>query len=262
MRNYRNIILVGLVTLLIAIGAFAYSVLRTPQTASAPIQAIPLAESTLVVAATSAPTTEAAAATTAVPEATDATADSSATTLSSDTIIAQIIPEESEVRFVIDEVLNNEPFTVVGTTNQVAGELAIDPSDPAATKVGVIQVNARTLATDSEFRDRAIKNRILMTDDNEYITFTPTALTGLPEQVEIGQSYTFQMTGDLTIRDVTKQVTFEVSVTPESQQRVAGTAQTTIVYSDFGLSIPQVPQVASVDNDVRLEIDFAAAPTA
>lgn len=240
-----------------ALGALAYSYLRTPATASAPIEVIPLAESTTVAAATSAP----AATTVATPTADEGT-DSSTTADSSDLIIAQIVPEDSEVRFIIDGVLNNAPYTVVGTTDQVAGELAIDPSNPAASQVGVIQVNARTLTIDNEFRNRAIKNRILMTDEYEYITFTPTELVGLLESVEIGQSYSFQIVGDLTIRDVTQQVTFDVTAMPESAERLSGTAQTTIAYADFGLSIPEVPQVASVADDVRLEIDFVAVLTA
>jgi len=42
--------------------------------------------------------------------------------------------------------------------------------------------------------------------------------------------------------------------------RLDGTAKTTIKYADFGISIPQVPQVASVDETVDLEIDFVAVP--
>ncbi|HEX5692906.1 MAG TPA: YceI family protein, partial [Roseiflexaceae bacterium] len=127
-------------------------------------------------------------------------------------------------------------------------------------QVGVIQINARTLTTDSEFRNRAIKNQILNTDAYEFITFTPKQLMGLPESSAIGESYTFQIVGDLTIRDVTQQVTFDVTATPVSDARLEGTAQTTINYADYGISIPQVRQVASVDPQVRLELDFVASP--
>jgi polyisoprenoid-binding protein YceI len=167
---------------------------------------------------------------------------------------------------VIDEVLNNAPKTVVGMTktvvgmtDQVAGEIAIDPQHPANTQVGIIQVNARTLTTDSNFRNRAIKNEILETDQYEFVTFKPTEIRGLPENGTVGQTYTLQMVGDLTIRDITKPVTFDVTVTPTSQTRVEGTASTTIRYADYNITIPQVRQVASVDENVRLEIDFVAA---
>jgi hypothetical protein len=37
-----------------------------------------------------------------------------------------------------------------------------------------------------------------------------------------------------------------------------GSGTATIRYADFGISIPQVPMVAGVSDDVKLEIDFTA----
>jgi polyisoprenoid-binding protein YceI len=247
----------------VAVGLVAFSVLRPPAQATAPIQAIPLTTAAPTVAAapaateapaTAAPPTEAPA-TAAAPTEAPATA---AAAPAAETIF-RIVPEESEVRFIIDEVLNNNPVTVVGATNQVAGEIAVNTADPSQSRVGTIQVNARTLATDNDFRNRAIANRILTTDQYEFITFEPTALSGLPASGAIGESYSFQMTGNLTIRDVTREVTFDVTVTPSAPGRLEGTAVSTVRYPDFGLAIPSVPQVASVEEDVRLELQFVAA---
>jgi polyisoprenoid-binding protein YceI len=149
---------------------------------------------------------------------------------------------------------------VVGATDQVAGQIAIDPGAAAASQVGIIQINARTLTTDSDMRNRAIHNRILFTDEFEYITFAPTAITGLPENISVGAPFNFQVTGDLTVRDTTLPVTFEAQVTPVSETRLEGRANTTIRYADFGISIPNVPSVTDVSDDVVLEIDFAAEP--
>ena len=93
-------------------------------------------------------------------------------------VIFEIVPDDSKVRFYIDEVLNNAPKTVIGETDQVAGEIAVYPDDPSSTIIGPILVNARTLTTDNDFRNRAIKNRILYTDDYEFIAFTPTEIVG------------------------------------------------------------------------------------
>jgi polyisoprenoid-binding protein YceI len=280
MVNFKTIIVVAIAGIALILGVAAYNVLRTPATASAPLQAIPIAANTTEssnpttaaqptasavspsVAATTAPAATAAPAVASPAEAlaTDTPASESGSTLPSGSIVAQIVADESEARFVINEVLNNAPKTVIGTTNQVAGELAVDPSDPTKSQVGVIQVNARTLATDSDFRNRAIKNQILQTDQYELITFTPKKYVGLPTSGAVGQSYSFQIVGDLTIRDVTREVTFDVTATPASADRLEGTAQTTIRYADYGITIPQVRQVASVDEQVRLEIDFVAVP--
>jgi len=147
---------------------------------------------------------------------------------------------------------------VVGATDQVAGQLAVDADDLSNTQVGVIQVNARTLATDNDFRNRAIKNRILLTDDYEFVTFAPTEVIGLPEAGAVGETYTFQVAGDLTITDVTKQVTFDVTTTPTGETRIEGTATTAFPYTDFELFIPDAPAVDTVDDEVRLELEFVA----
>lgn len=263
MTNFQKIAALVVAAVIVLAGAVGYSVFRAPAEASAPLEAIPLAAtassapSASAVAAAASPTASAAA---SAESTTEASAASSAAAETSGAVLAEIVQEESEVRFVIDEVLNDTPTTVVGVTDQVAGELSIDASDPSKTQVGVIQVNARTLATDNDFRNRAIKNQILQTDQYELITFTPTEITGLPAEGAVGQTYSFQMTGDLTIRDVTKQVTFDVTATPASETRLEGTANATIRYADFGISIPQVRQVASVDEDLRVEIDFVVEP--
>lgn len=252
MLTLKRFFAIGALAIALVLGIAAYTIFKAPAASSGALEAIPIA-------ATAAPAAQAEpAATTNTPAAEQpaATADTSAQ--ASSAVTFQISQEESEARFVIDEVLNNAPKTVVGTTSQVAGEIAIDPSSPDLTRIGVIQISARDLTTDSEFRNRAIKNSILDTDQYELITFTPSEVIGLPASASVGEGYTFQIVGDLTIRDVTKTVTFEVSANAASDQRLEGTATATIDYADFGISIPQVSQVASVAEQVRLELDFVA----
>jgi polyisoprenoid-binding protein YceI len=176
----------------------------------------------------------------------------------SDAVTFQIVPAESQARFIIDEVLRGEPFTVVGQTDQVAGFIAVNPANPAESTAGPIRINARTLVTDSENRNRAINRFILQTDQFEFIEFTPTELQGLPDNVTVGAPFTLQATGDLTIRDVTKPVTFEITVTPVSETRLEAVAKTAIQRGDYNLVIPDVPFVAGVDEEVQLEVEFVA----
>ncbi len=172
--------------------------------------------------------------------------------------VFEIVPTESEARFVIDEVLQGAPKTVVGTTGEVAGQFALDPGDLDTTQVGTILINARTFATDSTQRDRAIQNRVLNTAEHEYISFQPTVLLGLPDGESTSDAVPLQIVGDLTIAGVTRPVTFDATIVPDSTDRLTGSANTTIRYADWGLAIPQVPSVASVSDTVRLELDFAA----
>ncbi len=169
-----------------------------------------------------------------------------------------IVSNETTARFLIDEVLAGSPNTVIGETQDVGGEIRIDPSDPASVEVGAIQIAAASFVTDNNFRNRAINSFILQTGNFPFITFKATEVVGLPGSVAVGDQFAFQLVGELTIRDITQPVTFEVSVTAESSTHISGTARATINRTDFDLSSPSVPQVASVDEQVQLELDFVA----
>jgi polyisoprenoid-binding protein YceI len=169
-----------------------------------------------------------------------------------------IQPEASQAQFQIEEVLAGSPNTVIGTTHKVAGVIRLDLARPAASQVGPITVETGTLVTDNSFRNRAISNFILQSGKYPLATFTSTALAGMPASMAVGATFKFTLTGDLTLRDITKPVTFEVAVTAEAADRISGKATATVRRADFALTIPSVPQVASVSEDVRLEFDFTA----
>jgi len=174
-------------------------------------------------------------------------------------IIFTIDQTGSLVSFTLDELLRNVPTTVVGSTNQVAGEIVIDIENPEKSQIGTILVNARTLTTDNNFRNRAINNEILKTGDYEFITFAPTKISGIPEGSHFGDELSVQITGDLTIRDVTKVITFDALIIVTSEKQMSGFASAIVERSDFNLKIPEVPGVVNVDNEVLLEIEFSAA---
>lgn len=173
----------------------------------------------------------------------------------------EIVSDESVVRFYIDEKLNGEDFTVVGETNQVGGQILLTPEQPEASQVGVITINLRTLETDNGNRDQAIRGFILNSgqDEYEFTDFVPNTITDMPATVTIGEPFTFNVIGDLTLVDTTREVTFVMEVTPVSETRIEGLGTTVINYTDFNISIPRLPSfVSDVQEDVTLEIEFVA----
>lgn len=173
-----------------------------------------------------------------------------------------IVSDESEARFILNEELFGQPKTVVGATNQIQGEIQVVPDNPSASRIGVITIDARTFQTDSGRRDGAIRRFILQSERDEYryITFTPTEIRGMPESVAVGDTITFQVVGDLKIRDIVQPVTFDVTLEVVSEQELRGSATTQITRDMFDLNIPRVPNVANVSNEVTLEFDFVARP--
>jgi hypothetical protein len=123
---------------------------------------------------------------------------------SGDEVVFRISQDESQVEYNIYELLNGADKTVVGTTSEVAGDILVNLSDPSQTELGEISINARTFATDEDRRDNGVARFILQSEANEFITFEPTSVTGLPDAVSEGDTLELQVAGDLTIAGVTQ----------------------------------------------------------
>ena len=169
-----------------------------------------------------------------------------------------IVPEESEARFIIDELLFGQPKTVIGITNAISGELKVDAANPGASAIGPIQVDAGTFVTDNDRRNGAIRRFILQSNQFQYITFSSTEFSGMPESVAVGDDIEFEVMGDLTVRNVTYSLLFIVTLQVVSESELRGTAATIVVRDDFDLTIPQVPNVANVGEEFIVEFDFVA----
>jgi polyisoprenoid-binding protein YceI len=259
MKKSSNNLFVLLIILILALSACG--VLQEPEAASGTIEAIPLETQSAGVVEATEPAIEAAPTevieTTAAPTA-EPTAEPPTETPAAVAAVFTIDSAASQVRFQLDEDLRGERKTVVGSTDQIAGQLSVNLVDLSQTQVGVIQINARTLTTDNNFRNRAIQNEILDTGAFEFITFTPTGIEGLPPAATVGEAISFTLVGDLTIRDVTLPATFIVEAAAVSETRIVGTATAVVNRADFGLQIPSVPNVANVEEEVELYIDFTA----
>jgi polyisoprenoid-binding protein YceI len=209
-------------------------------------------------------TIDALGANAATPIPVEPTVAAEATVEAAERTLYRIDSANSEAKFVLQEDLRGTRIDVIGTTSEVAGDIILDFANPAASQIGTIRINARTLATDEEMRNRAIRSRVLQSasDEYEFIEFVPTAITGLPASVNVGETHSFAITGNLTLVGQTREVTFDAQATLESESQLNGSATTTINYTEWGIAIPTAPGVANVTPEVTLSIDFAAMQTA
>jgi len=180
--------------------------------------------------------------------------------MSDDVRTFQLTQPGTEARFTIDEVLMGQDKTVVGVTSLVEGQIMVDPANPSSAQIGPIRIDARGLTTDSERRNGTIQRFVLGStqDAYRYIIFEPTIVEGLPESVTLGQPFQFTVAGNLTIRDVTRPESFPMTVTASSENELVGSGAITILLENYELSIPSVPSVAWVADEVKLEIEFTA----
>lgn len=171
-----------------------------------------------------------------------------------------IIPGESEVSYEVGEVFldqDNAFNLAVGVTSEVNGEIIIDRANPQNSSIGPIGVDISQFTSDNRRRDNAIRQRFLESTRFPIAVFTPREIQGLPESYQEGQQISFQVTGDLTVRDVTKPVTFEISLVGGGNS-MTGEATTTILMSDFGIGPISIGGILNTEDEVKVTFAFVA----
>jgi polyisoprenoid-binding protein YceI len=176
-------------------------------------------------------------------------------------VIYKIVPAESQVSYEVAETfLNDNRFNLaIGVTKQITGEITADKTDPTKSSIGPITVDISQFTSDSNRRDSAIRSRWLESEKFPQAVFTPTKIESLPSKYEEGKDYSFKVTGDLKVREVTKPVTFDVTAQLNGDV-LSGTAGTTILLSDFGVGPISIGGMLNTEDQAKLNLKFVAKP--
>lgn len=204
---------------------------------------------------TAAPAATEAPAATAEPEATAAPEQKDSSTPAN--IVFTIDPARSTARYLIRERLANvaSPVDAIGETMDVTGAIVLDADGNVVSDESQIVVGLDSLTSDSSRRDGYVKTRTLETGQYPTATFAVKAIQGLPWPLPTSGEVTVQMVGDFTVKDQTREVTWETVIQAGASEST-GTAKTQITFDQFGMTKPSVAIVLSVVDEIRLEIDF------
>ncbi len=165
--------------------------------------------------------------------------------------------EGNEARYRVTEQLVrlDLPSDAVGVTNDISGELVINADGTVVSDASQFSVGLSTLTSDSSRRDGFIKSNVLNTNTYPTADFVPTEAIGLASPLPSSGPVAFQLVGDLTVRDVTRPVTWDFTGDVQDNALI-GTATTSFTFAEFNLTQPRVPVVLSVDENIRLELDL------
>lgn len=173
-------------------------------------------------------------------------------------VVYRIDPVQSSVSYSVNEIFaGQEVSTAVGTTRQLAGDILIDRDNLAQSQVGTIVINVEQFESDSGLRDRRIRREYLESSTYPEAVFVPRELIGFPTEVVEGTNYTFDMAGDLTVRDTTLPVTWSVTGSLQGNM-LTGSATTMILMSDFGVGPIDIAGLVETSDEVQLEFEFVA----
>jgi polyisoprenoid-binding protein YceI len=142
--------------------------------------------------------------------------------------------------------------TATGRTNSVTGSFTI-----TGTTVQDVNVTAdlRTLTSDRDQRDNAIKDRGLESNRFPEAKFVLTQPIERPTAPAMGETVTATARGEFTLHGVTKPVEIPVEGRWDGRDvQVVGRLH--ILFSDYGITAPTSPVVASIDDEGEMEFQI------
>jgi len=168
-------------------------------------------------------------------------------------------PAHSRLGFVARHAMVTK---VRGSFNEFEGTATIDGDDPSKSSV-TVTAKAASIDTRNADRDNHLRtNDFLEVDKYPEITFTSTAIK------HVGGN-DFEVTGDLTIKGVTKSVTFPLEFQgsakdPFGNTRIGFEGSTEILRSDFGVTFNAALETGGVlvSDKIVLEVEISAIKSA
>jgi polyisoprenoid-binding protein YceI len=156
-----------------------------------------------------------------------------------------------------ERLLGNElDNDAVGETRAITGSIALDAAGRIVPAGSLFTVELAGLKSDKSRRDTYVRNRLLQTATYPSTRLAITGVRGLTSPLPAGGPVRFQLTGDLTVKGVTRPTTWTVDATVAGD-RLTGRASTRFTFAQFQLAQPKVSVVLSVNDTIGLEYDFA-----
>jgi len=231
--------------------AAATATTATPAAAAATPSTAPTAASTAATAASSPAAAAASASATAAPAA------------AAGARAFKVDPDQSEVQVRVNEQLADlpSPSDAVLTTKDIQGQIVVTREGKIVADSSKFTVGLDSLKSDRAQRDNFIKRSTLQTSQYPNAQFAPTDLKlNGPIPTQAGD-LKGQLVGNMTIHGTTKPVTFDLDAKLEGST-VKGTANTQLKITDFGMTLPRVPVLLSIQDLAKLQINFTATAAA
>ena len=155
-----------------------------------------------------------------------------------------VATDSSQVGYRVEEVLFGVNTTAVGRTNQVDGTLSIEGTQVTGVD---FTVDVASIKSDESRRDSQFRGRVMSADEFPTATFTLTQPIELGATPADGAAVTTPATGDLTLRGVTKSVTFDVTA-KQDNGLIGVQGSIPVVFNDYGIPNPSNGGVTTEDH--------------
>ncbi|MBI3913957.1 MAG: YceI family protein, partial [Chloroflexi bacterium] len=176
---------------------------------------------------------------------------------SGDVVRFVLVTGKNEARYRVREQLAGVslPSDAVGVTTGVTGTITAKTDGTIIPGQSTFRADLSKLKSDRDQRDNYLRNETLETRRYPFADFVATQVKGLPNPPPRSGDVGFQLIGNLTVKNVTKEVTWDVKGKIEGEE-FSGLATTSFKFGYFNIAIPRVFTVLSIEDNIKLEIDF------
>lgn len=142
----------------------------------------------------------------------------------------------------VDEQIAGVDVTATGRSNEIEGSLEID----GTTATIDVTVLVENITSDDSRRDAQFKGRIMEADEFPQATFVTTEPIEFGEIPADGEQVTVPVTGDVTLKGVSNNVTFEATA-EVSEDRIGVLGNIPVVFADYGIDNPSFGAIRTED---------------
>ena len=167
--------------------------------------------------------------------------------------VTYVVSEGTEATFTVEEQLVRLPLPndAVMRTTEISGEVHLDG------RPSVVNIDLQTLESDQGFRDRYVRTR--MFGEHPTGTFTVPEIGPVPEGLASGEEVMTEVSGSLEIRGESFPLEFEIEARDDGDVLYV-LGRTTFTWDQLNIPRPTAPSVASIEDEVRVEILLALEP--
>lgn len=158
----------------------------------------------------------------------------------------EVLGDLSRVGFDAKSTLHD--FT--GVTSKVTGSFTTDLAEADAGIEGLIEVDARSLDSGLAGRDEAMLEH-LSADEYGTISFAPTGFERKSVD-EAARTVAGRLTGDMTIRGVTRSISLDVKGSVDDARRLVVEGETPLDLTAFEVPVPNKLGMISMEKEVRM----------
>jgi polyisoprenoid-binding protein YceI len=170
---------------------------------------------------------------------------------------AYTVGDGSEAGYRVGELLGGQRVDAVGRTPDVTGTVALSGTQVTS---GEVTVQLSTVTSDQGRRDGQFTGNIMETATYPTSTFTLTGPLDLGADFANGATATVTATGTLTVKDVTREVSFPLTAVRDGGNLdVSGSIPVT--FTDFGIEPPSIGDFVKVDPTGQVEFLLNLTPT-